>query len=210
MPSEYIPAGVLISSYVFGALVLGHSLINDFVLLTPLHLLLTAVLLTLTHRVEPRPRYLAWTVLCFVGGFGVEYLGVSQGWLFGDYRYTDVLGPSIAGVPLIIGVNWILVVYAVCASINRYLPTLSNFAKVAVAGLALVALDFLIEPVAIDLEFWIWAKGEPPLQNFIGWFIAGILQAAAFYIIIPKTQNRLAPILLLLQVAFFLYLKFAL
>jgi putative membrane protein len=145
--------------------------------------------------------------VCYVLGWTAEYVGVHYRWLFGEYLYGDVLGPKVMAIPLVIGVNWILVVYGVCASLNMIMPSLHRALKVLLGAILLVGLDFLIEPVAIDLGYWIWANGEPPLQNYLGWLGVGLLQTGAFYLIIPFTENRLAPLLVVLQLAFFTYLS---
>src|SRR5881397_3065439 len=48
--------------------------------------------------------------LCAVGvvGFGAEVLGVHTGVPFGDYRYTGGLGPTLASVPLVIALAWLM------------------------------------------------------------------------------------------------------
>jgi len=208
--AQRIPAAILASSYLFGMLMLGHAVIDGFVYLTAPHLLLTPALLILTHRPKPSARLFLWVGVCFIIGWLAEYIGVHGKWLFGEYIYGDVLGPKVYGIPLVIGFNWIVVVYAICGTINILSSSLHRLWKVFIGGLCLVALDYAIEPVAISLDYWIWIDGAPPLQNFIGWFIIGILQTALFYAIIPYTENRLSPLLLLLQMLFFVYLTAAL
>lgn len=41
-----------------------------------------------------------------VVGWLAEQLGTSFGWLFGSYRYTDVLGPKLLDVPAVIPLMW--------------------------------------------------------------------------------------------------------
>lgn len=204
---EYLPAALLMSSYIFGALMLGSKTISGFAYLTMPHLVFTSVLIAITHRPKPLSFWWVWAVLCFLIGYAVEYVGVHQKWLFGEYVYGDVLGPKLDGIPVLIGVNWILVVYATCTTLNMILPDLNRILKIVLAAILMVALDYLIEPVAISLDFWIWKYGDPPLQNFIGWLAVGIIQAGIFYYLIPFSVNRLAPLLLLLQVLFFGYLN---
>jgi len=119
-------------------------------------------------------------------GLGIEIVGVQTGFPFGMYTYGEILGPKIAGTPLLIGVNWVLVIVG-CLSLSRRLfPTL-NFAGVSVltATLALL-LDMLIEPVAVALDMWTWADGEIPVTNYIAWWIL----AAAFSAIFQRWGNK--------------------
>lgn len=215
-------AFVLVSSYAFGAVMLGHAVVDGFVRLTAAHLCLTTWLLLRAHDAvgvgvgvgERIPRsgrpLLTWAVLCGALGWGAEYVGVHYGFLFGAYAYGDVLGPELGGIPLVMGVNWVLVTYAICASLDAVAPRWSAVAKTALAALGLVALDVLIEPVAIRLGFWMWDAGEPPLHNYLGWLAVGAVQAGTFYKLLPRTRNRRAPLVLTLQIAFFAYLAFAL
>jgi putative membrane protein len=161
----------------------------------------------LTHRPMPAIGIWIWLAICFILGWTAEFIGVHYKWLFGEYVYGDVLGPKIFGIPLIIGVNWILVVYGVCTTLNMLFLKTNRIMKAVIAAMVLVSLDFLIEPVAIKLDFWTWALGDPPTQNFIGWFCVGLIQTSLFYLIVPLSENRLAPVLLLLQVLFFGYLS---
>ena len=210
VPGERLAWGLLVSSYLFGTLMLGHRIHDGFVYLTAPHLLLSAALLLSAHRPRGSARVWLWVVLCAVIGWGAEYVGVHGGWLFGSYLYGDVLGPKLWAIPLVIGINWVLVVYAVCATLTSVAPHWPRWAKAGVAAIALVALDFLIEPVAIELDFWTWSDGVPPLRNYVGWLGVGLVQASLFYLVLPFTENRLAPVLLLLQVAFFGYLNLTL
>jgi uncharacterized membrane protein len=41
------------------------------------------------------------------------------------------------------------------------------------AALLMVALDVLIEPVAVALDFWQWENAVIPIQNFVMWFANG-------------------------------------
>lgn len=204
---ERVPAALLISSYLFGMVVLAHGLLDGFVYLTSLHLLLCTLLILIAHRPMPSVGIWIWLISCYIIGWTAEYIGVHYKWLFGEYTYGDVLGPKVFAIPLIIGVNWILVVYGVCTSLNMFFPRLNRVVKTILAAFLLVALDFLIEPVAISLDFWTWTLGDPPIQNFIGWLGVGLVQTSLFYLIVPYTENRLAPVLLSLQILFFGYLS---
>lgn len=208
-------AFLLVSSYAFGAVVLGHDLIAGFAYLTAAHLCGTAALMLWHHRgaartARRRDRLLTWAAVCGLLGWWAEYIGVHFGFLFGSYRYGDVLGPAWHAIPLVMAVNWIVVVYAVCATLNRYAAGVHVVLRVGLAALAMVALDVLIEPVAIALDFWTWDLGHPPLRNYLGWLGVGVVQGGLFYAIVPYASNRLAPLALALQVLFFAYLSLVL
>ena len=60
-----------------------------------------------------------------------EILGVNYGLIFGKYDYGDNLGLKLLGVPLLIGLNWVVLTF-ICGSIsnhfikNKYLSILSK------------------------------------------------------------------------------------
>ncbi len=182
---------------------LATDLLPGFVYLTALHLLFTVVLLTGTHRPAVGVRYVTWLLTCGLLGWYIEYIGVHRGWLFGSYIYGDVLGPKWRGIPLVLGINWVLVVYTVATTVGMALPRVPRWAKALVGAAGLTSLDVLIEPTAIALDFWTWAAGTPPLQNYVGWFGVSLVQCGIFYALLPFTENRLAPLTLVLQVGFF-------
>jgi uncharacterized membrane protein len=43
-------------------------------------------------------------------GWFAEQMGSSEGWFFGRYTYTDVLGPRLGDVPMVIPLMW----FALC------------------------------------------------------------------------------------------------
>ena len=51
----------------------------------------------------------------------VELVGTKTGMLFGDYSYGKVLGPALQGVPLIIGINWFIMMYCCGTTIHALL-----------------------------------------------------------------------------------------
>jgi bisanhydrobacterioruberin hydratase len=199
---------LLASGYTAGALIIRYNLIEGFIRMTPFHLLLSFVILWWNHR--PHDRQLAlYTVLAFVFGYGAEVLGVATGILFGEYRYGPVLGVKVWEVPLLIGVNWAMQVYIGNETLNRLLPeNASTFLRAALGAAVPVAVDVLIEPVAIRYNMWHWEHGDPPLQNYIGWYLVSLVLSFAYQRWLGQhNRNWAAPLLMILQVLFFLFLR---
>ena len=204
---------LLVSGYLAGAIAIPHRLIPDFIYLTPFHLTLSFALLLWNHPAgaERKGKGLLWyTVLAFLLGFGAEVLGVATGFPFGDYVYGPVFGLQWRGVPLLIGLNWALQVYLGNAVANRFLPAVfPTLPRVALGALLPVAVDLLIEPVAIRYNMWQWAAGTPPLQNYLGWYGVSFLLSALYHAFIgPNNRNPVALLLMVLQVLFFAWLGF--
>jgi putative membrane protein len=137
-------------------------------------------------------------------GFFVEVAGVRTGLLFGFYEYGPTLGAQWLGVPLIIGVNWLILTYTT-GVLARYLP-LSDFARAVVAALLMVGLDACLEPVAVRYDFWQWRYDVIPLQNFKGWFVVALFLQVFFNRTDFVKRNALAPFVYMLQLLFFLAL----
>ena len=106
-------------------------------------------------------------------GYFIEVIGVSTGVLFGEYWYGEALGFKILDVPLMIGVNWLILSIGSYSIFQSYI---SHKITLAIASASLMLLlDILIEPIAIYLDFWQWQGGSVPLQNYFMWFITALM-----------------------------------
>ena len=88
-----------------------------FAALTPFNLLLSALLLVYTQE-EKSKSFFLFVLICFIVGFFVEWLGVNYGVLFGSYEYGQVLGLKFKNIPIIIGVNWFIIIYCCGVSVQ--------------------------------------------------------------------------------------------
>ena len=176
-----------------------------FRLLVPWHLLLMLALMLITQRERGRG-FFVFLFLIYVAGFIVETAGTNTGLIFGDYSYGATLGIKVFETPLMIGVNWILVIYSGGALLWQL--GIKDAFKGAIAGAAMVTfLDYLIEPVAIHFDYWSW-HGEPvPIQNYIGWFVFSALLFLLFYKLPFRKANIAAAVLFITQLLFFLALN---
>lgn len=177
-----------------------------FRLLTPFNLLMSAGILWVNHR--ERNREILWySIFVFVLGFLVEFVGVRFGIIFGQYAYGATLGPKLLNVPIIIGLNWLLVMYCIAALTDSLkIPTILKI--VAGATLA-VAVDWLIEPVAMHFDFWTWQDGIVPFQNYVAWFFTSAIMQSAYHVLKVRAENKLALPFYFTQLFFFLILNLA-
>ncbi|MFD2514056.1 carotenoid biosynthesis protein [Pontibacter locisalis] len=169
--------------------------------LTPMNLLLTNTLLFSFHR-HWSAHFILFALVVFAVGFFSEVVGVHTGIIFGDYVYGEALGLKVWEVPLLIGLNWLMLVYVTGVISNKL--TLPWIGKGALAALLMVILDFFIEPVAMAFDFWSWRGGEIPLSNYAGWFGIALLLQLYFQKAEFSKQNALAPYVYLVQLLFFL------
>lgn len=171
-----------------------------FSLFTPYSLLLTGFVY-LIHQPYKDKRFLFSFFAISVLGFLFEVIGVSTGLVFGNYTYGSGLGYCILDVPLIISLNWALIISASFSITKKHFD--NKYALLFVASLLAVLIDFLIEQVAPKLDFWRFDSGMPGLHNYIGWFLISYLCGLLFYT--PLTKSKFLPsyIILALQIQFF-------
>ena len=171
-----------------------------FVKLTFANLILTAALL-LSNAAGFGVRGVIAFALSMGAGFFVELLGVKTGAIFGSYYYTDRLGPRLFDVPLVIGLNWALLVHATHAWLSERIHSRTIIA--AVGATAMTAFDWVMEPVATRLRFWLWQADVPPLRNYVAWWSLSFLLLLASDRISPRPKNRLARWVLAVMLLFF-------
>lgn len=199
---------LVILVYLVGILSIGLNILSEQVLrLTPFNLLFSAGMLLAFHQ-KWNSAFIGFLGLAFITGFGVEVLGVHTGLIFGDYHYGATLGWHLAKVPLIIGANWFLLVYASGSLVDRWFKPL--WLKVIVGATLMTGLDFLIEPVAMRLDFWDWKNGIVPVQNYVAWWGVSALLHLAFHRLPFPKKNKLAFTLFGMQITFFVVLNFVL
>ena len=183
---------------------------------TIINLLLMFFLLLYTQKQIDKP-FIVFIISCFLIGFAAEVLGTGTGYLFGDYTYGTVLGPKIFEVPVIIAINWFIVIYCCGITISDLLRKIDRIQKVDSSVLKSASLiidsamlavffDWIIEPVAVKLGYWTW-KGEIPFLNYLSWFVISVILMSIFRFTVKDTSNKFAVNLLLIQMMFFLLLR---
>ncbi len=181
---------------------------ETFVSMTPLNLSIMFVLLLINGSSFSKPLMLGFIISFFTGLFA-EMIGVHTGLLFGNYSYGDAMSVKLMNVPILIGINWFVVVFCSYVIVTRYLPvSIGPVATSALAALMTTGFDWLMEPVAVTLGFWSWQDAHIPIFNFICWFVISFLLIRVFIRIKVPTANPFALYLLLIQAAFFLFLRF--
>ena len=132
-----------------------------------------------------------------VVGAVAEAVGVATGVPFGDYAYTDRLGPRLLDVPLVVPLAWAMLAYPAW----RVAETLATgrAARVLVAALALAAWDVALDPQMVGFGFWVWPDGGPyediPLSNFAGWLAVGLVLFALWAVVEPRrAPHRPGPV----------------
>ncbi len=202
---ERFSIGLILTMHIFGAVVIGGNLIDNFILLTPFNLLISLGLLFWNEE-NRNKNLLIISILCFSVGLGMEMIGTNTGLVFGEYSYGKTLGFQVGHVPLIIGVNWLMLVYASAAVVNHFGAKLHFAVKAALSAALMVFLDFFIEPVAMRYDFWSWAGDIIPIQNYIAWFVIAFgLLSVTHRLMMIKSKTAIG--LFIAQLMFFVALN---
>lgn len=137
----------------------------------------------------------------FLLGIVVEIMGVSTGKVFGVYSYGGSLGLKVADVPVIIGLNWVILVYGSNAIISKI--TSNSFVKIMGASMLMVIYDLVLERAAVLTNMWKFKNAGPPFRNYFMWFILSAIFQSAIEIFKLNTENKPARALFVIQFLFF-------
>jgi uncharacterized membrane protein len=137
---------------------------------------------------QGNPRRVFEIISCAVFGIILEIGDIYVG---KAYSYNPAFLVKIAGVPLVIGLGWAVIVYCVMLLSDQYhIPwKLRPFMD----ALTAILLDLAIDTVAIRLSFWKWAIPLDqefygvPIENLIGWIL--VVLAFSFVIRFIRTLN---------------------
>ncbi|WP_319499493.1 carotenoid biosynthesis protein [uncultured Draconibacterium sp.] len=171
-----------------------------FIHLTPFALLLSSIIVGLFHG-KFTIKIVVSFVFIYLVSFLVELIGVNTGSIFGSYTYSHGLGIQLFNTPLIIGLNWLLLVYVSNSVMQR--TDWNPIVKVFGASFLLLAYDVLLEQVAPLLAMWTFSESTVPVQNYVAWFLLAFLFSLVINLLKINTKNRIAPIVFGIQALFF-------
>ena len=140
-------------------------------------------------------------ILVFIGlCLGVatffESASLRTGFPFGHDRFTDLMGPKISGLPVLLALAWVgmgylswVVSLALLGDENKPLSGRRIVLMPLVASFVMTAWDLSMEAVWADVDHgWVWLDGGSyygvPISNFLGWFLTAYVfyQIFAFYL----------------------------
>lgn len=184
-----------------------------FTVITPLNLIFAAVFL-FWGRWPARQVIISGSVIAIISFF-VEAAGVNTGQIFGVYAYGHTLGPKLLNTPLIIGLNWFILIYCTNSisrqiwkriagnSIHRHSSLKKSLFVIFIGSLLMVLYDLFLEPSAVSLDMWSWECGVIPVRNYLAWFFFSIVfHAYVRYRGEEEINGRALP-LFLVQLGFF-------
>jgi putative membrane protein len=144
--------------------------------------------------------------VCLVVSNILENTSILTGFPFGHYHYTDLLGPKLLLVPLLIGPAYFANGYfawvignVLVGEVRRGSSAFTTFAVPFVASFVMVMWDLTFDPRASTIDHqWIWEQGGGyfgvPLTNYLGWFFTVylFLQLFALFIRFRPAGNATA------------------
>ena len=180
------------------------ALVHLFKSLVPYNLLLTAVVLFAFHR-KYNLSQVAFALLIMLASWGIEVVGTNTKAIFGDYTYGNTLGVKVLNTPLIIGLNWLILIYCTCCIAWRTSRTL--LMRALTSAMLMVFIDIFIEPVAVKYDYWSWFENDIPFQNYAMWFIISFIFSILFFMFEVDARNKIAKNIYLMQLIFFIALN---
>lgn len=132
--------------------------------------------------------------------FIAEASGANFGFPFGDYAFTNALGPKLLDVPLAVPFLWLGLLITCWIAADRIL----RYKHVVVAAVVATAFDAVLEFSADSLDLWHWQGGAPTELNFISWFAvsyAGISLLKRYAT--ERSVDPIVPHLLIAQLLYF-------
>ncbi|MCZ3385593.1 MAG: carotenoid biosynthesis protein [Actinomycetia bacterium] len=157
--------------------------------------------------------YHRWRGFLIVGlalpaiGWGAERVGSTTGIPFGEYEYTDALGPLLGGVPVVVPLAWAMMGYPAYVAAATVVARARWLVPVVTAW-SLMAWDFFLDPMMVELGAWQWVTTSPdlpgipgiPLVNYVGWFGVGLVIGLVLLAIPARRASRAQPATLYLWV----------
>jgi putative membrane protein len=182
---------LLIIIHIVGVVGLNLSISQDFFRkLSELNLFLSALFVFFFHPFYNKS-FIKFCLSVFTVGMLVEIVGVKTGLPFGHYYYSDVLKIQLLSVPIIIGINWVVLTYSTAIIAQKVFQ--NKVARLITGAGLMVGLDIILEHFAVKHNLWIWENSHyPEITNFIGWFVIALLTHFLYQHTIDNSENKMA------------------
>ena len=141
------------------------------------------VLFSLVHCavLEGQIRTACFFAISAFTSYVMEEIGVRTGFIYGHYHYSNMLGPKLGSVPVIIPLAWFMMIYpswrvaGVLARAINIDSLLGRSTQALIAAMAMTAWDMVMDPGNTAAGLWVWERGGVyfgvPRQNYLGWIL---------------------------------------
>ncbi len=164
-------------------------------------IVLLGAALSVAHAAISRGAATGAAVLLLVGATAVvfEAVGLATGFPYGEYTYSDDLGPTLLGVPFLVPLAWLMMAWPSWLLARRLTRAVREparrAARVATAAAVFAARDVVLDPQMVQAGYWTWAHPQPslpgidtvPLTNLAGWLLAGMVLMALLDLLLDRT-----------------------
>jgi putative membrane protein len=148
-------------------------------------------------------RLAVFVAIAVMVSFTLEAIGVATGWIFGNYYYSDSLGPKLLGVPLATQAAYVSMCYASLNTARVILGvfgTPKGWGNIGVAfssTFIMVNWDVALDPYQSTVfGHWVWPDGGAyfgvPMHNYAGWF-GTVFTLMLLYMIYERRNPLPAP-----------------
>jgi len=139
---------------------------------------------------------LVFAMLCLGSGTFFESLSLRTGFPFGHYYFTDLMGPKLFQLPILLALaylgmgylSWVLAL-AILGHKTEQSRGLRIVFLPLIASCIMVAWDLSMDPVWANIDHaWVWKQGGSyfgvPITNFLGWSLTTYVfyQSFALYL----------------------------
>jgi bisanhydrobacterioruberin hydratase len=221
-------------NYIFGGIffvnifLFTNSFTFEFVRnLSELFLYITAIVflaaIYLSYKFQlqfNRINFAIWFFSTFTLTLILEMVGTASGLIFGEYSYGQVLQFQLFNAPVIIGLNWVILILSateiaksILDNINKYKNKDTNnyyFFIGILAAVLTTLFDYILEPVAVYLGYWNWGNLDIykiPFKNYIAWFVISIIFSWFYLFLKIKIKSSFVRNIFWMQFIFFLALR---
>lgn len=145
-------------------------------------------------------------VAVFAISTAIENVGVLTGIPFGNYYYTEILGPQLGVVPIAIGFTYVPAAYIswiLAEVVAGYAPAdrrpVARITVALTAAVAMVFWDLGLDPLNSTVnQSWIWVDGGAyfgvPVVNFFGWFLTVVCFTLPLsFFLAKRAQSEASP-----------------
>ena len=153
---------------------------------------------SISHALVSRGTRTGVGVLVLVAVVAVlfEAVGLSTGFPYGGYSYSDALGPTLLGVPFLVPLAWLMLAWPSWVVARRLAPG-SRPVRVAVAAYVFAVWDVVLDPQMVQAGYWRWHSPTPglpgidavPLTNLAGWLLAGLVLMTLVDLLVERTAR---------------------
>ncbi|HEY0125787.1 MAG TPA: carotenoid biosynthesis protein [Blastococcus sp.] len=164
-------------------------------------------LLSVVHAGVSRGLRTASGLLLLVAAAAIafESVGLATGFPYGSYEYSDVLGPTLLGVPFLVPLAWLMMTWPSWVLADRLAapvrPARRSVVRIIAAAAIFAAWDVVLDPQLVQAGYWTWTHPTPglpgidtvPLTNLAGWLLAGLVLMTLLDLLVARSSVPDAP-----------------